>query len=625
MPVFSQTSDSLRSQEVIEENKVLKQIQEDAGKDSSQVFYKRLKKKLSKTKFSKGIYRLLFREPYRQPTNRTTTSPSDPYRKYDGRTIGNIFVKKLDPFGPRVYDTLRLPANLTEKAANSIHRTTRKYVIKKTLLFKEGDPLNSLEISDNERILRQSPNLLDARIVVLPRTTNTDTVDVLVITQDIWSISGNISLGGFKSGRLQLNDNNFLGLGHELLGGFSYSSSKNPYTKAPKGWGYQSLYRIPFIGKTFITGQLEYVRHWDQDRYGIVLRRNFLTPTTRYAGSFEFSRNHLLTQIDPIDYRQNIPDSIQTFLPFAYNLVDGWLGRSFRFNFGSKHFQERTRLIIAARMTYYNYFERPLVRQDTNQYFHNRFLKLVSIGISSRSYLRDVLIYGFGRTEDIPYGGLLSFTGGTESSEFGKRFYAGAKASYGQYYKRLGYIVYTLNAGSFMNSKSWEQGVFRAEMHYFSRLFLVGTTQIRQFMDVRYIKGIDRFTQEFIDISGNNGIRGMGSPLFRGDKSIAVNLETVCFTPLNILGFQIAFFTYADLGMVAPSKKRLLSSSIYQGYGIGLRVRNENLTFNTFQLRLGYYPNLPNRENLFRGDLSGLPRVRLSDFEITAPETVPFR
>lgn len=607
--------DSTRSALVVGDNEVLESIQKRKNEaDSSRHFYEKLKKKFSKTRVTREIYRLLFREPYQNAPSHAEKQSTHPYEKYNGRIIGKIDIKTLDPLGSRVNDTLRKADNWLEKTGNAIHVSTKAYVIRQSLLFSKGEPLDYRVISDNERVLRQKlPFIQDARIFVLPRISNKDTVDILVLTQDNWSVSGDFAIGGFTSGNLKLDDKNIFGLGHEFLNEVTYNAFRD------QKWGYRGFYRIPFIGKTFISGELSYINEWHQNIYGIRLRRDFLTPTTKFAGAVNVLQNRLLREVIPIG-----ADTVAQRFHYSFNLADIWLGRSFPLNIGSKDFRERTRIVLAGRVINNDFGERPPVRADTNQLYWNRFLSLVSLGISNRRYFRDVLIYGFGRTEDVPYGGMFSITGGIESNEFGKRMYAGVKASRGKYFNNFGYLVSSLDVGSFVSNKRWQEGVLRVETNYFSRLFMLNTWRVRQFVNFRFTKGIGRFDTEFIDISNSNGIRGIGNLALRGTKSIVLNLETVFFTPVNILGFQIAGFTYADLGLITPTNVNLFAGQLFQGYGLGFRLRNENLTFNTFQFRLGYYPNIPNNPAVFRTQFSGIPSLRLNDFDIRAPETVNF-
>lgn len=596
------------------DNAAIQSLYEDNEADSSQYFYQKLKRSFSRNKATRGLYKLLFREPYQNAPSKTDKTNSDPYRLYNGRYVGNITIQSLDPFGARVNDTLRQPKSWFERAANSLHARTKGFAIRRSLLFEKGDQFNSQEISNNERIIRQqSPYLSDARIFALPRTDDPDTVDILVITKDIWSVSGSVGLNGTVAGSLSIDNKNFFGFGHELYNRVSYDRREN------RGWGYRGAYRIPFIGKSFISGELSYVNEWNQDHYGIRLARQFITPATKYAGGLELSRQRLFYEIRPVD-----TDTVIARFPYSYNLLDVWLGRSFNVGFGTPRFRERTRIILAGRITSNNFFERPVVQSDTNQLYENRFLGLFSLGISSRGYFRDVLINGFGRTEDVPNGWLFSVTGGAEKRELGNRAYAGAKFSHGQYYHNFGYLVATANVGGFVRDQHWEQGVVSLEANYFSRLFVVRALRMRQFVDLRFTKGFARFDDELVDINRNDGIRGISSFALRGTKSLVLNLETVCFTPLNILGFQIATFAYADLGLITPTDVKFFSSPVYQGYSIGFRIRNENLTFNTFEIRFGYYPNIPGNSRPFRPELSGISSPRLTDFDITEPQTVPF-
>jgi hypothetical protein len=133
-----------------------------------------------------------------------------------------------------------------ERTANSLHATTKSHVVRRGLLFKKGDRLISSEISDNERILRETPNLLDARIYVLPRRRDADTVDILVVTQDVLSTSGGAS-GDTRSASIDLNENNFLGLGHEVRTRTTYRSQLKPRSEDRIGWGFRGLYRVPYI------------------------------------------------------------------------------------------------------------------------------------------------------------------------------------------------------------------------------------------------------------------------------------------------------------------------------------------------------------------------------------------
>ncbi len=594
------------------ERQFLNSLNETHKRDTSYLVYQRLKKRMYKHRLTKGIFDFLFRDPYPAPVTKTLKSPQDPYLPLEGRYIGNIYIKRQDPFGPRIDDTLCLPINWLERVGNAIHSQTREYVIQKSLLFKKGNTFISPMISDNERILRQLPNLLDARIYPMPRSGPRDSVDILVITQDVWSLTGGLGTDFGQAFDGNLTDYNFMGLGHSQTLQVSYNAGIHPYTEQLKGWGFSSIYQVPYIAKTFVTGQLEYTEQWNKKRHAAMIYRNFLTPDMKYAGGAELSHNRLYIESDPLNKNSKL-------FPLAYDYGSFWLGRSFR----PPWVGDRTRLVVAGRMVGNYYQQRPEVRTDTNQLYQHRWLNLYSVGLSTRKYLRDVMIYGFGRTEDVPYGSMFSVTAGIEHGELYTRNYMGFKASYGKYYNHFGYALFSLTGGGYLRSGHWEQGILSGEINYFSKLLEVRSAHMRQFVNIRYTQGLNRFPGEIIDINSNNGIRGINNAVLRGEQSLVVNLETVLFTPLNIMGFQVALFGYADIGWVGENYRSVFSTNLYKGYGIGIRIRNENMTFNTFQFRIGLYQNIP-VSNTVRTEFSELPRTRLPDFDIGVPMVVPF-
>ena len=50
---------------------------------------------------------------------------------------------------------------------------------------------------------------------------------------------------------------------------------------------------------------------------------------------------------------------------------------------------------------------------------------------------------------------------------------------------------------------------------------------------------------------------------------------------------------FADFGFLFGTNDLLGSGDILSSIGLGIRIRNDNLVFNTLQIRLGFYPNLP--------------------------------
>ena len=117
------------------------------------------------------------------------------------------------------------------RLANFLHIRTRPKVIRRQLLFKEGDPYSIRDIEESARILRSNHYIGDAEIE--PIRYEDGVVDLKVKTRDVWTISGGPSYGrrgGTNTGGLSLEEKNLLGTGTIL--GFRYKSTLDRDIKA---------------------------------------------------------------------------------------------------------------------------------------------------------------------------------------------------------------------------------------------------------------------------------------------------------------------------------------------------------------------------------------------------------
>ena len=587
------------------------------------IFYTRLKTRMYKHNLTRQIYDAIFQDVYnsRLKTGEVNAIEVNPFQAFEGKIIGTIYIRRLSVFGQTVYDTLRKPGNWIERIGGKLHTNTREHVIRNSyLLFHEGDALDPTVLRDNERLLRSTSIFHDARILVVPRANSRQFVDVFVITQDVWSLLPNGGFGGFTSFALGFDQLNFRGLGHQFSTQVAYSGT-DPRQKME----YQAHYKVPFIGKTFLTAQADFLYLRDLKQVGARLYRPFITPDTKYAGSIEINHtqvnNRLITREDCVVY-----------VPLSYNYSDIWIGRSFRLFYKQQDAERkgRSRLIVALRRTSYDYFKRPDVTADTNQIYQDSRTTLFGAGYSRRKYARDVLIYGFGRTEDVPVGTAVFGIGGFDNAELGRRLYTGLNFSHGGYVRQLGYLYNLISVGGYFRSRHIEQGVFSFETNYFSPLITSGWGNMRHFFNARYTTGIGRFDNEYISLSNTgSGLENDGFNLttdaLRGTKRLFITYENILFSKLNLIGFRVAFITFVNLGLASFPDRSLLRGTLYQGYGIGFRLRNENLTFNSIQIRLAYYPNIPNNTIPFRQSFEAIPALRFRDFDLSAPQIIPYR
>jgi Outer membrane protein/protective antigen OMA87 len=131
--------------------------------------------------------------------------------------IGTITVRPLD-----VYSNDEARHGRLYQLADSLHIETRKSVIEKFLLFREGDVYSPERLAETERNLRALQFLKSASVVAAPP--HDGVVDVVVTTQDSWSIAPETqagSKGGKSTVGATLAETNLLGLGKDLELGWS--------------------------------------------------------------------------------------------------------------------------------------------------------------------------------------------------------------------------------------------------------------------------------------------------------------------------------------------------------------------------------------------------------------------
>lgn len=588
-------------------------VHSQAEKDS--IRYTRIKERMYKRKLTKEIYQLFFRDVYNQKKTKgteVTKVERNPFELYKGKRVRNIRVRQLDVMGASVYDTTRTGNKVQRIISDKLHINTQEKVLRKNLLlFKEGDVVDPFLFKENERILRQSTVLLDARLVPVP--VDDEEIDILVIVQDVWPIVPEGSFSGL--------DNFGLGFTNQNVKGWTHSSQNLVRWRGAdtlQRLGFRSIYTVPYIKRSFVSGQAGFIWERDLKQQFIKFERPFVSVETRYAGAFEMGFKEIR------EYKKLTNNLDQTLIfPVGNAYLDIWGGRAFKL--GKSVENQTKRLVFASRFYSYAYLKRPEVSVDSNRAYWNQTNLLFSAGFSNRNYHRDVLIFGFGRTEDVPVGSMITGTVGQSKTEFGSRGYAGVRMSKGGYLpNRKGYLYGLVDMGSFLKAGEPHQGVLNISANYFTPLMRFGLSQVRQFVNLRYTRGFNRDPLEYINLTDRYGIRGVNSDRLIGKKRLNLGLETVLFTPGSFLGFRGAHFAYVDLGLISNSGK-VWNSSLYQAYGLGIRLRNEHLTFNTIELRIAYYPNIPALSSPFRIGVSGATSLQLMDFDISAPAIVPLR
>ena len=580
--------------------------------DRSRDFYDSIQSKASRSRVTRGLYNLLFTVPAKSdlPENVQVVQSEDQYIPYEGKKIGRIIISKLDVFGPTVQDTSRKSTSWLGEQANKIHVKTRDYVIRKNLLFKEGDDIQAMVMAENERLLRELPYIDNAKIVL--KEISPDSVDVYVITKDLFPYGANFTAKNINRASLRLWNQNFAGFGHELSTTLEFLSDTSPGLRVDKG-----QYSVENIAGSFVAGKVWFQRDDYRKTYAVKFNRDLIPYKIRFAGGMEFY--HTSDRVWLHD--QNMKNQQYKTL---YNLSDAYFGHDFKFfNPGPENNRE-TFLVGMLRFTNKHYVQRPFVSLDSNTNFHSYTRLLAGVGISKNRYYQSKYVYEFGRTEDIPYGFNFLITGGYEWGEFLKRSYLGFSTSAGNYFNGFGYLSGKLMLGGYLGKENYEDGALQAKILFISNLIGVKNTQIRNFVSLGYTRAINMNLNEHISLDDASGFADLDEDVLMGQQRLVLTVNSVYYLPLYVYGFRFSAFSFVDFGLIGPVNEDLLNQSLYSSMGFGIRFKNENLVIDAIELRFTFFPRLIPGYHQTNLKFEGRGIQRIDDYKIGRPSVINF-
>lgn len=502
----------------------------------------------------------------------------DPYMPYKDKIIRKIYIKQLGFENP-INDTTHRIAYFGTRLLNSTHRTTRNWVIRNNLFIKEGTAVSTLQMADNERFLRSLNFIQDARIIIKPIENQEDSVDVEVITKDVFTIQFELSDASADRVRGKIGDANALGLAQLMQVRWLYESKRDPTS------GYEFLYGKSNIANTFINATLAYSRINGSLRDGlqndagwrVTLDRPLYSQYAHIAGSLSVGTNQTHNYY-------NQPDS--QFYHYRYNIVDGWIGYNLRTGT-----TEYDRQFISVRYMNMPFTQQPYqVGDKYNERFNSKQLLFGSYTFFRQNFYKTNYLYGFGITEDVPYGYNIALTGGWYKQNSLGRAYIGADANRYIITPNGNIIQYFLRTGGFFQRGIWEDANVLVGASMFSKLMLIGGTKLRQYLRFSATRQINRVTFDPLRIDNAFGIRYFSSDSVVGNKRISLHSETYLFLKYKLFGFKFAPFAFGDASLLTPETKAMKKSELYYFIGGGVRTRNENFVFGTIELRAVYYP-----------------------------------
>ncbi len=587
-----------------------------AKKDSTNL-YKNIESFSKRSKFTKFIYRLVFK-PVAAITKKKKGKKKvykkliqKPYSSFEGKTIRHINIETLDPFGYSIADNIVGLQNILAKTGNRLHVKSQHITIRNLLLIRQNQPFDSLLAKESERLVRKNGYVRDVSFFVVATKKNSDSVDVFIRELDKWSIIPKVAISSSRI-TVDLSDKNFSGMGHEFKHAYTWNHTTGRAA-------YNTSYFIPNIRNTYVNTTL----HYGLDEFGnfiknVAIDRPFFSPFAKWAAGVNFMQQ----------FRE---DSIHTSNPlfalqrFKFNAQDYWAGNAIRIFKGNTENSRTTNFITAMRYLRIHYLEKPIEQLDTLHLFSNEDFYLAGIGISTRKYVQDKFIFNYGVTEDVPIGKVYGLTGGYQEKNNTGRLYFGAHISMGNYYP-WGYISSNYEYGTFFRASHPEQGIFKASVIYFTGLIEIGKWKFRQFVKPQLTIGINRFSSDSLTINDGYGLDGFNSSILSGTNRLLFTLQTQSYAPWNFIGFRFGPYLIYSIGMLGDAATGFKSSKVYSQIGLGVLIKNLNLVINTFQISIAFYPLIPGSgQDIFKMNSFKTSDFSFRDFEIGKPAIVIFQ
>ncbi len=565
--------------------------------EKSEDFYRKIN--LGGKKFSNLLFRSLFITEdstlYRQPKKEIFVD-EDYWKEFNGKIIEEITITPLNVFPGA--DSLMTGF---QKLANKTHVTTRQNTIRRHLLFRVGDVFDAHRVAATQSYLRELDLFSNVTIIVTPAYYSSNHVDINIITNDKWSLGIDVSTPRINRLYTEFYDNNLLGHGISVQFRTCFHTQGAIYAGNQIGIDIPNLYGS-FTDFNFVAG-----RSYDRYIIGSETNKNIIT-----AGSWG---GGISGKSERWDYDFLTSDSTHTI---SNSTASAWVGKSFRL-------KNNNALFIALSGEYTKFHLRPEVNQDYNSMFHNRKIGLVSVGLYNEKFYTGRYIYGYGRTEDVPYGYNLTLTSGYLSCEFDNRFYIGSSATM-SYPTPIGHLHLAAEFGTRFNSRQMCQTNMNLGFNWFSTLFSIGRASVgRQFLSCWLTMGFNRSEGEgeHIGFTYDYSPRDLSRRNLFGTKRLLVKSETVLFSSLHTYGFQFAFFSFADAAWLGDGA--IFRNDFFSSVGLGIRIKNERLIFRTIQLRIAipFYKN-----GIYRGHyihLSQEPKLKSPHLRPSAPQILPFR
>ena len=454
-------------------------------------------------------------------------------------------------------------AQTVGRLANQVHVLTREDVVRRELLFNEGDPYDQRLVDESARHLRRLGFI--GNVTITSDTLADHTVDVLVRTHDRWTLNPSMSVqaGGGTSGfGVGLREDNFLGKGQKVEIGYSRLSDRTNPNGGNIGFAEPRLF-----GSWWSTSAV--LRKSDElSQAAIDFQHPFYSDAAEWA-----ARGYAGVGRVRIRQYQNGYVARDDYLTQENQLL--WLasstGSDSKFQLGAAYYRLRSTSDSMAL--------RP---------FDNVDFVIGSINFLGRNYYKGSYIENFGRVEDVPEGYLAGLAVGRNLhlSSAGSVDYFVRLIGQGSWRYGGGFSgSYTATATSYFIGREPNEETISATALHFWRLEPNQTLLAR----VTTTIGSHWAPSSQVTLGSFNGLRGYRNNEFTGQRLLVVNVEDRIFNIMRLWFFKLGLSPFFDSGVVWNEGEGFGHERFHSAVGIGLQIESAKEAGNgIFRIDLAY-------------------------------------
>ncbi len=461
------------------------------------------------------------------------------------------------------------------RAANAVKPNTQEHVVRRELLFKEGDVYDPFRIQESERFLRALPFL---RQIFITPTFDGNFVDIVVNVQDMWTFVPFISYstgGGRQKEIFGLAETNAFGYGQrvELLYGIDEGRQRvegvwenrrlfDTYQQLTVGHSERSdgnrsvvYYGRPFrslvepqswsletetfdlVGRLFSGGEERFIFRQKREHVNLgytIARGDPKQAVWRYTGGYEYAADRFFQATDE-DFDDADVD------PTNVSRDPSMLASDRRFSGPSVAMQRIEPDFIS--LNYVDRFDRV---EDFN--LGNELIARATLALDALGSYRDTLLLSVNESD-------------------------------GFRLDQASFVRGRIGASTRLNTDSFANSIFSGDIRYANVRGpkYLGDTYLGQYTDIAsfefdYAVNLDKDRE--ILLGASNGLRGYEDRAFTGSAGLSVALEERIHLVDDIYRLvSLGAAVFVDAGGVGRNGfGNILDEQLYSDVGIGLRL-----------------------------------------------------